>query len=242
MIKCICIDDEPLALEMMAEFVQKVPFLQLVTTCRNAIQAYEVLEVEQIDLIFVDIEMPEINGIQFVQSLKQKPYIIFSTAYKKYALEGFELDVIDYLVKPFSFDRFYKSVLKVKESHSLINSSTPAVLKQLPPDYLFVNSDYSLVKVNIPDISYIEGLKDYIKIYLTNSPKPIVTRMSMKSIDERLELLGFKRVHKSYIVNLSKISSIKKTRLTIEETELFIGDSYKVPLYKSLGLDISEDD
>ncbi len=242
MIKCICIDDEPLALEMMADFVQKVPFLQLVTTCRNAIQAYEVLEVEQIDLIFVDIEMPEINGIQFVQSLKQKPYIIFSTAYKKYALEGFELDVIDYLVKPFSFDRFYKSVLKVKESHSLINNSTPSVLKQLPPDYLFVNSDYSLVKVNIPDISYIEGLKDYIKIFLTNSSKPIVTRMSMKSIEERLELLGFKRVHKSYIVNLSKISSIKKTRLTIEETELFIGDSYKVPLYKSLGLEISEED
>ncbi len=242
MIKCICIDDEPLALEMMADFVQKVPFLQLVTTCRNAIQAYEILENEYVDLIFVDVEMPEINGIQFVQSLKQKPYIIFSTAYKKYALEGFELDVIDYLVKPFSFDRFYKSVLKVKETHSLIHNSTPSVLKQLPPDYIFVNSDYSLVKVNIPDIAYIEGLKDYIKIYLTNISKPIITRMSMKSIEERLELLGFKRIHKSYIVNLSKITSIKKTRLTIEETELFIGDSYKVPLYKSLGLEISEDE
>lgn len=242
MIRCICIDDEPLALEMMEEFIKKVPFLQMVTSCKNAIDAYEVLEHENIDLIFVDVEMPEINGIQFVQSLKQKPYIIFSTAYKKYALEGFELDVIDYLVKPFSFDRFYKSVTKVKDAHSLINSSTPSVLKQLPPDYIFVNSDYSLVKVNIPEISYIEGLKDYIKIYLTNIPKPIVTRMSMKSIEERLDLLGFKRIHKSFIVNLSKIMSIKKTRLNIEETELFIGDSYKVPLYKSLGLEISEED
>ncbi len=241
MIRCICIDDEPLALEMMGDFIRKVPFLQLVTSCKNALEAYDILDEETIDLIFVDVEMPEINGIQFVQSLKQKPYIIFSTAYKKYALEGFELDVIDYLVKPFSFDRFYKSVTKVKEAHTLINSSTPSVLRQLPPDYIFVNSDYSLVKVNIPEIAYIEGLKDYIKIYLSNVSKPIVTRMSMKSIEERLELLGFKRVHKSFIVNLGKITSIKKTRLVVEETELFIGDNYKSPLYKALGLDVSED-
>ena len=132
--------------------------------------------------------------------------------------------------------------MKVKEAHNLINSSTPAILKQLPPDYIFVNSDYSLVKVNIPEIAYIEGLKDYIKIYLSANSKPIITRMSMKSMEERLDLLGFKRVHKSFIVNLSKISSIKKTRLTIEDTELFIGDSYKVPLYKSLGLEISEEE
>lgn len=241
MIRCICIDDEPLALEMMGEFISKVSFLHLVTSCKNAMEAYEVLAKESIDLIFVDVEMPEINGVQFVQSLKQKPFIIFSTAYKKYALEGFELDVIDYLVKPFSFDRFYKSVQKVRDARSLILNSTPSVLKQLPPDYIFVNSDYSLVKVNIPEISYIEGLKDYIKIFLTNQSKPIVTRMSMKSIEERLELLGFKRVHKSFIVNLGKITSIKKTRLVVEETELFIGENYKSPLYKALGLDVSED-
>ncbi len=241
MIRCICIDDEPLALEMMEEFISKVTFLHLVTSCRNAMEAYDVLSKESIDLIFVDVEMPEISGVQFVQSLKQKPFIIFSTAYKKYALEGFELDVIDYLVKPFSFDRFYKSVQKVRDARSLMLNSTPSVLKQLPPDYIFVNSDYSLVKINIPEISYIEGLKDYIKIFLTNQTKPIVTRMSMKSIEERLELLGFKRVHKSFIVNLGKITSIKKTRLVVEETELFIGDIYKSPLYKALGLDISED-
>jgi DNA-binding LytR/AlgR family response regulator len=241
MIRCICIDDEPLALEMMEEFISKVTFLHLITSCRNAMEAYDVLSKESIDLIFVDVEMPEISGVQFVQSLKQKPFIIFSTAYKKYALEGFELDVIDYLVKPFSFDRFYKSVQKVRDARSLILNSTPSVLKQLPPDYIFVNSDYSLVKINIPEISYIEGLKDYIKIFLTNQTKPIVTRMSMKSIEERLELLGFKRVHKSFIVNLGKITSIKKTRLVVEETELFIGDIYKSPLYKALGLVISED-
>jgi DNA-binding LytR/AlgR family response regulator len=241
MIRCICIDDEPLALEMMEEFISKVTFLHLVTSCKNAMEAYDVLSKESIDLIFVDVEMPEISGVQFVQSLKQKPFIIFSTAYKKYALEGFELDVIDYLVKPFSFDRFYKSVQKVRDARSLMLNSTPSVLKQLPPDYIFVNSDYSLVKINIPEISYIEGLKDYIKIFLTNQTKPIVTRMSMKSIDERLELLGFKRIHKSFIVNLGKITSIKKTRLVVEDTELFIGDNYKSNLYKALGLDISED-
>ena len=241
MIRCICIDDEPLALEMMEVFIRKVPFLNLIASCNNAIEAYEVLNSNQIDLLFVDVEMPEINGVQFVQSLKNRPFIIFSTAYKKYAIEGFELDVIDFLVKPFSFDRFYKSVLKVKETYNLIHNSTPSTLKQLPPDYLFVNADYSLVKVIISEISFIEGLKDYIKIYLSGQQKPIVTRMSMKTIEERLNLLGFIRIHKSYIVNLGKITSIKKTRLFVHDTEIFIGDNYKDPLFKALGLDIPEE-
>jgi DNA-binding LytR/AlgR family response regulator len=241
MIRCICIDDEPLALEMMGDFIRKVPFLTLVSSCNNAFEAYDVLSENQIDLLFVDVEMPEINGVQFVQSLKNKPFVIFSTAYKKYAIEGFELDVVDFLVKPFSFDRFYKSVLKVKETYNLIHNSTPTTLKQLPPDYLFVNADYSLVKVIIPEIAFIEGLKDYIKIYLTDQSKPIVTRMSMKTIEERLNLLGFMRIHKSYIVNIGKIASIKKTRLMIEGTEIFIGDNYKDPLFKALGLELSEE-
>ena len=241
MIRCICIDDEPLALEMMEDFIRKVPFLTLVASCHNAFEAYDVLDSNQIDLLFVDVEMPEINGVQFVQSLKNKPFVIFSTAYKKYAIEGFELDVIDFLVKPFSFDRFYKSVLKVKETYNLIHNSTPTTLKQLPPDYLFVNADYSLVKVIIPDISHIEGLKDYIKIYLSGQQKPIVTRMSMKTIEERLNLLGFMRIHKSFIVNMGKITSIKKTRLFVHENEIFIGDNYKDNLFKALGLDIPEE-
>jgi DNA-binding LytR/AlgR family response regulator len=241
MIRCICIDDEPLALEMMEDFIHKVPFLTLVASCHNAFEAYDVLDFNQIDLLFVDVEMPEINGVQFVQSLKNKPFVIFSTAYKKYAIEGFELDVIDFLVKPFSFDRFYKSVLKVKETYNLIHNSTPTTLKQLPPDYLFVNADYSLVKVIIPEIAYIEGLKDYIKIYLSGQQKPIVTRMSMKTIEERLNLLGFLRVHKSFIVNMGKITSIKKTRLFVYENEIFIGDNYKDNLFKALGLDIPEE-
>lgn len=241
MIRCVCIDDEPLALEMMEDFIKKVPFLSLVASCNNAFEAYDVLNSNHVDLLFVDVEMPEINGVQFVQSLKNKPFIIFSTAYKKYAIEGFELDVIDFLVKPFSFDRFYKSVLKVKETYNLIHNSTPTTLKQLPPDYIFVNADYSLVKVIIPEISFIEGLKDYIKIYLTGQQKPIVTRMSMKTIEERLNLLGFIRVHKSFIVNLGKISSIKKTRIMVEGTEIFIGDNYKDPLFKALGLESIEE-
>lgn len=241
MIRCLCIDDESLALEMMEDFIRKVPFLQLVAICNNPINAFTILETEQIDLLFIDIEMPEISGIQFIKSLKQRPYVIFSTAYTKYALEGFELDVIDYLLKPFSFDRFYKSVSKVREVQLLTKQSTPSVLKQLPPDFLFVNSDYSLIKITISDISFIEGLKDYIKIFISGNPKSIVTRMSLKSIEDRLDLLGFKRIHKSYIVNLCKISSIKKSRLIIDGNELLIGDNYRLLLYKALGLDLSED-
>jgi DNA-binding LytR/AlgR family response regulator len=241
MIRCLCIDDESLALEMMEDFIRKVPFLQLVAICNNPINAFTILETEQIDLLFIDIEMPEISGIQFIKSLKQRPYVIFSTAYTKYALEGFELDVIDYLLKPFSFDRFYKSVAKVRDVQLLTKQSTPSVLKQLPPDFLFVNSDYSLIKITISDISFIEGLKDYIKIFISGNPKSIVTRMSLKSIEDRLDLLGFKRIHKSYIVNLSKISSIKKSRLIIDGNELLIGDNYRLLLYKALGLDLSED-
>jgi DNA-binding LytR/AlgR family response regulator len=241
MIRCLCIDDESLALEMMEDFIRKVPFLQLVAICNNPINAFTILETEQIDLLFIDIEMPEISGIQFIKSLKQRPYVIFSTAYTKYALEGFELDVIDYLLKPFSFDRFYKSVAKVRDVQLLTKQSTSTVLKQLPPDFLFVNSDYSLIKITISDISFIEGLKDYIKIFISGNPKSIVTRMSLKSIEDRLDLLGFKRIHKSYIVNLSKISSIKKSRLIIDGNELLIGDNYRLLLYKALGLDLSED-
>jgi DNA-binding LytR/AlgR family response regulator len=241
MIRCLCIDDESLALEMMEDFIRKVPFLQLVAICNNPINAFTILETEQIDLLFIDIEMPEISGIQFIKSLKQRPYVIFSTAYTKYALEGFELDVIDYLLKPFSFDRFYKSVAKVRDVQLLTKQSTPSVLKQLPPDFLFVNSDYSLIKITISDISFIEGLKDYIKIFISGNPKSIVTRMSLKSIEDRLDLLGFKRIHKSYIVNLSKISSIKKSRLIIDGNELLIGDNYRLLLYKALGLGLSED-
>lgn len=242
MIKCIAVDDEPLALDLMENYIRQVPSLQLIKTCHSASEAIETLQHEHIDLMFVDIQMPGITGLQLVSSLKQKPMVIFTTAYTKYALDGYELDVLDYLVKPFSFDRFLKSVNKALDTHKLLNSSTPSSLKNLPPDYLFVNADYSLVKISIPDIAYVEGLKDYIKIFITGNPKSIITRMSMKAIEERLLLMGFKRIHKSYIVNLGKISSIKKSRLVVDGTELSIGDSYRTSLFKSLGLEVPENE
>ncbi|MBS1636358.1 MAG: response regulator transcription factor [Bacteroidetes bacterium] len=237
---CIAVDDEPLALDLMTTYIRQVPGLHLVKTCSNAVEAMEVMHQEHIDLIFLDIQMPGLTGLQFVQSLKQKPFVVFTTAYTKYALDGYELDVLDYLVKPFSFERFLKCVNKATEAHKLLTSSTPSSLKALPPDYLFVNADYSLVKINISDIAYVEGLKDYIKIFTSGNNKAVVTRMSMKAIEERLLLMGFRRIHKSHIVNLSKISSIKKSRVVIDGVELTVGDSYRSGLFKSLGLDIPE--
>lgn len=237
MINCIAVDDEPLALDLMESYIKQTPSLHLVKTCKSAAEALEVLQNEKIDLMFLDIQMPGITGVQFVNSLKHRPMVVFTTAYTKYALEGYELDILDYLVKPFAFERFLKTVNKALDAHKLLNSSTPTTLKQLPPDHLFVNADYSLVKINIPEIAYVEGLKDYIKIFVSGNNKAIITRMSMKAIEERLVLMGFNRIHKSYIVNISKISSIKKSKLVVDGQELAIGESYRELLFKSLGLD-----
>lgn len=226
MIRCIAIDDEPLALELLQDNISKVPFLQLVAACDNAMEALQIIEKQPVDLIFLDIQMPGLTGLQLIQSMTVKPMFILITAYEKYALEGFNLDVTDYLVKPVALDRFIKACYKAKELFELKNASkennAPA-----NSEYFFVNVEYSLVKITIADIMYIEGLKDYIKIHLKSSSKPVVTRMPMKTIEEQLPAKQFIRIHKSYIAGVAYITSVRKTSLFIDTTELPVSENYR---------------
>jgi DNA-binding LytR/AlgR family response regulator len=224
---CIIIDDEPLALELLADNIGMVDKLNLVSSCSSAAQAMQALQEHQVDLIFCDIQMPGISGLQFVKSLTQKPLIIFVTAYDQFALDGFELDVVDYLLKPVAVERFLKAcnkALAIFEQAKRI-SEQPETEKRRK--YIFLYADYNLIKVNHEDITYIEGLKDYVKIYLSNSPKAIISRVTIKSLESQLPADDFFRVHKSYIVNLDHVHSIRKGRIKIVDVEIPFSDSYK---------------
>ncbi|HTQ63774.1 MAG TPA: LytTR family DNA-binding domain-containing protein [Puia sp.] len=236
MLQCIAVDDEPLALDLLEDNIRQVPYLHLVAKCRNALEAIEILQKEPIDLIFLDIQMPGLTGLQLLQTLSVKPMAILITAYDKYALEGFNLDVIDYLVKPVSLDRFLKASNKAWEFYKLKNlAQHPSSTGNEPePDYFFVNAEYSLVKVVFDDIILIEGLKDYLKIHLVNN-KPLVIRMSMKSIEEKLPPKKFIRIHKSYIVSISKITSIRKGSVFLGTIETPVSDNYKDALMAAIG-------
>jgi len=234
MIRCLLVDDEKLALELMEDNVLKVPYLQLQGKCKNVMEAMDLKSREQVDLIFLDIQMPGISGIQFLNSLTNPPIVIIVSAYENYALDGFNLDVVDYILKPFSFERFLKAVNKASELIGLRQQ------KELPAKgpaagYIFVNADYSIVRINIPDIIYVEGLKDYIKIHLKNQSKAVITRLSMRFMEEKLPNEGFARVHKSYIVSLDKITTFKKNRLMLTDIEIPVSDNYKDKLLKYMG-------
>ncbi|MFT3910774.1 MAG: LytTR family DNA-binding domain-containing protein [Ferruginibacter sp.] len=226
MIRCIAIDDEPLALELLQDNISKVSYLQLVASCDSAIDAMKIMEHQAVDLIFLDIQMPGLTGLQFIQSMTVKPMIILITAYEKYALEGFNLDVTDYLVKPVSLERFIKACNKAKELFDLRTAGK----ENLPPSnpgYIFVNVEYTQVKITIADIVYIEGLKDYIKIHLQSNQRPIVTRMAIKTIEEQLPAGGFVRIHKSYIVSIAHITAVRKTSVFIDKIELPVSENYR---------------
>jgi len=231
MLKCIAIDDEPLALELLADNISKVPFLQLIDAYNNSLEALKTLQDHPVDLVFLDIQMPGLTGLQFIQSLTQKPMFILVTAYEKFALEGFNLNVVDYLVKPVPFDRFLKACNKAYELYNLRNK--PAEAKT--SDYFFVNVDYSLLKVVFADVLWIEGSKDYVKIRLKSSTKPVVTRISMKTLEEQLPASQFIRIHKSYIVSKDSITSIKKNSLLVGSMELPVSDNYKNNLTLLIG-------
>ncbi len=221
MLKCIAIDDEPFALELIKEFAKQVPELQLMQTFDDAISGGEFLRQNQIDLLFIDINMPDITGIELVRSLQQKPMTIFTTAYKKFAFDGFELDAIDYLLKPIDFERFKKAATKAIEFHAYKTSK-----KDLLGESLFVRSEYKMIKIELNDIDYIEGLEDYIKIHLTNG-RPILTLMTLKAVLEKLPADKFKRIHRSYIVPVNKVKSILNKKITLASgVELGISDTY----------------
>jgi DNA-binding LytR/AlgR family response regulator len=230
MISCIALDDESLALDLLEDNIRQIPFLQLVKRCSDVFEAIDILQKEKIYLIFLDIQMPGLTGIQFLKTLtgQHKPMIIFVTAYDHYALEGFNLDVLDYLLKPVSFERFLKAANKALDYAEVRKKSEDIGSER----YFFVHSEYNLVKVDTQEITHIEGLKDYIKIHLQVGGRPIITRMSIKSMEERLPSTKFLRIHKSFIVNIDRIISIRKNRIRTLHAEIPIGDSYSEELNK----------
>ena len=245
MIRCLAIDDEPLALRQLVTYIQRVPFLELAAQCQSALEARQFLAEEAVDAIFCDINMPDLNGMDFIKSLQAPPLIVFTTAYSEYAVEGFRVNAVDYLLKPFGLDDFRRAANRIKERMEYVSTNTqhltPNTQHLTPttqPDTLFVKTDYRMVKINIADIRYVEGMSEYLKIYLEGEAKPIVTLLSMKKMEERLRVgdqtsgmrqpENFMRIHRSYIVNLHKIQEVNKNRIIMDaDTYLPIGDMYK---------------
>jgi DNA-binding LytR/AlgR family response regulator len=234
MLKCVAIDDEELALELLEDNISKLPYLQLVASMDNPIEAINIIQQQQVDLVFLDIQMPGLTGLQLIQSLPGKPMFILVTAYEKYALEGYNLNVVDYLVKPVSIERFIKACNKAWELYQLKNKPAEAS-NAAEATYFFISADYSHIKVVFADIVWIEGLKDYIKIHLKGNAKPIVARLSMKSVEEQLPSSMFIRIQKSYIVSKEQITAIRKNSVFIGTTELPIGDNYKEAVFAMVG-------
>ncbi len=234
MIKCLVVDDERFARELIEDNIRLIPFLDLVASCKNTEEAIKVMAVEKVDLVFLDIQMPGLSGIQWLKAgLIHQPMVIMVTAYENYALEGFNLSVLDYVVKPVSFDRFLKAATKAMELYSLKNKQVLPVPSE--QNTLFVNSDYSLVRINMDHITYIEGLKDYIKIFQLYTERPIVPRLSLHYMEEKLPSARFLRVHRSYIVALDKIISVKRNRLFLPDADIPFTDNYRAELMGYIG-------
>lgn len=240
--KCIIIDDEPFAIELIKEYCSKIDFIELVGVYTNALDSISVIKEQKVDLIFSDIEMPQINGIDFINSLDNKPLFIFTTAYSQYAVDGFELNAVDYLVKPIPYHRFIKAVSRAKEiiaNRSLSMTSnvfSSAGEEKTSEDFIFVKADYENIKVNIEAIKYIQGLKDYLKIYVLDTHKPILTLMSFKDLLSRLSERNFIRIHRSYAINIHYIKTIQKNKVVIDDMRIPIGDSYKGYFLDRLGI------
>jgi DNA-binding LytR/AlgR family response regulator len=232
MIRCLAIDDETPALDILEDNIQQVPFLQLVKKCKNAYTAMEALQQDPVDLLFLDIEMPGISGLSFLKSLPKKPMVIFITAYRNYAVEGFDLDVLDYLIKPVAFDRFLRAANKALEYQGYKQKEN-APLSHFP-EYFFVHTEYQLTKVFIHEITYIEGLRNYIRINLKGSARPILSKLTLKAIEEKLPPGKYARVHKSFIVMLDKISSVRTDGIQIGEKEIPVSRSCREDFFRKI--------
>ena len=237
MIKCLIIDDEPLAVAQLEKYVGRVPFLECIASCNSAVEALEVLAGGNVDVMFVDINMPDINGMQLVRSLSNPPMVVFTTAYPEYAVEGFKVSAVDYLLKPIGFDDFLKAANKVNEMYTL-RSGSASLAEPLPTDTgvcgdsLFVKSDYRIIRVPFNSIIYVESMSEYVRIFVEDKAKPIVSLLSMKKIEEVLPADVFMRVHRSYVVNLCKIKEVSKMRILYDgDIAVPVGDMYKDAFY-----------
>lgn len=240
---CMVVDDEKMGRSLLEENVSQLPFLNLVASCKNAFEAMEQLQAHPIDLIFLDIQMPGMLGTQFLQTLTKKPLVVFVTAYDHYAVESYQLNVVDYLMKPVSLERFSLAANKAYHLFQQANASpVPAISPTTSPtvegieDFFFVNVEYSLVRISIPQITHIEGLKDYVKIYLEGEKRPVLTKVTMKSLEAKVLPHLFMRVHKSFIVNIRKIESVKQQRIKIGTFDIPVSDSHSTDLMEKLNL------
>lgn len=228
--KCIAIDDEPLALRQLSEYISRVPFLTLVKSCQDAFEAMKVLSEEEVELIFVDINMPDLNGLDFIRSLVSCPLVIFTTAYSEYAVEGFKLDAVDYLLKPFEFQDLLKAADKARRQYEfriLEQQGDLGNASQVKGDSLFVKSDCRVIRIDLSSIRYIEGMSEYVRIFVEEEAKPIITLASLQKMEERLPA-HFMRVHRSYIVNLRKITEVSRLRIIFDKnTYIPVGENYK---------------
>ena len=231
-IRCLAIDDEPLALQQIAAYIGKVPYLELTAQCQSAVEARAFLEHDTVDAIFCDINMPDLNGMDFVKSLVAPPLVVFTTAYSEYAVEGFRVNAVDYLLKPFGLQEFQRAAQRLKErlESNIPAAGAPAVggsPADVKDDILFLKTDYRIVKVSVPDIRYIEAMSEYLKVWVEGEAKPIITLLSMKKMEDRLPDY-FMRIHRSYIINLNRIQEVNKNRVILDaQTALPIGDLYK---------------
>jgi len=225
LIKCLAIDDEPLALKQIGAYIKKTPFLELVALCNSALNALEYMTTSNVDLVFLDINMPDLSGMDFVKSLKEKPGIIFTTAYSEYAVEGFKVEAIDYLLKPIGYDDFLKAAIKAKFLFESKEQKYSAV--KTNQDHLFVKSEYKIMRIELSEIKFIESMHEYVRIHLTMD-KPVMTLLSLKAIAELLPKERFMRVHRSFIVNKEKIKIVERNRIIFDNnTYVPVSDQYK---------------
>ncbi|RED45229.1 LytTR family two component transcriptional regulator [Winogradskyella eximia] len=225
-ISCVIVDDEPMALNLVESYVEKTPFLDFKKKCSSAIEAMEYIKTNPVDLLFLDIQMPDLTGIEFSKMLPKETRVIFTTAFDQYALEGFKVEALDYLLKPFDYAEFLAAANKANTWFELVKGKKQSILSE-EKEFLFVKSEYKQLRIKLADVLYFEGLKDYIKIWLKDNPKPILTLMSLKSLEEELPETQFMRVHRSFIVALNNIDVIERSQIIINEQRITVSEHYK---------------
>ena len=226
-ISCLIVDDEPMARNLVESYVHKTPFLDLKGKCSSAIEAMEFLKTTPVDLLFLDIQMPDLTGIDFSKMLPKETRVIFTTAFDEYALDGFKVEALDYLLKPFDYAEFLAAANKASTWFNLVKRKQTAPKPVENNEFLFVKSEYKQVRIKLSEVLYFEGLKDYIKIWLKDQPKPILTLMSLKSLEDELPESQFMRVHRSYIVSLNNIDVIERSQILINDQRITVSDQYK---------------